>query len=443
MYYHYDDKKCLWKEAKKSFVTNLIFKKLKDYYTTQLKDADTNISMLIGKLITKTGNDMMLKQVLNNCGELFYDEEFVDRLDNNLNLISFKNGVYDLQKNEFRKRTKEDYLTVCLDYKYSEVPQKYIDEIKVLVKQICNDDETLCTFMMSWFAYCLTGETKECKFLDIVGHKASNGKSTLLKFFSTCFNIYYLELDNRTMNKDYTKRHKQMINCTKNTRLLHLEELEQKKLDVEYLKRLVDGGKIKNEVLFSVAKDIDIRCKLTFTTNHDMNFEADRGIMRRGMLVSFKNEFLEKEVFENANQKKGKYLENAELLKLFDDNKYKLAFFHLIKQQSYYNKGLVIPKNVREDWKNLVKSNDIVSDFLDQKIEITGNDEDRIHKNEFLDMYNDYTRSKTSWNSLLSNLKKYDIKYEATKRANGKRGAVVGVKMIDEDEAENPLDELF
>ena len=54
-------------------------------------------------------------------------------------------------------------------------------DILQIFKRICNDDIKMFNFMLSWFSYCITGETKEQKSLFTIGLKASNGKSTASK----------------------------------------------------------------------------------------------------------------------------------------------------------------------------------------------------------------------------------------------------------------------
>ena len=39
---------------------------------------------------------------MEECRVLFYDEKFIEKLDENYHLLSFNNGVYDLEKEEFR-----------------------------------------------------------------------------------------------------------------------------------------------------------------------------------------------------------------------------------------------------------------------------------------------------------------------------------------------------
>jgi hypothetical protein len=87
------------------------------------------------------------------------------------NLLSFSNGVYELDKGLFRKRNQNDYLTKSLAIEYKEVnDNNKINEIKEMI----NNEE-----LLKYFGYCLTGLTKHRTNILINTGQAYTGKSTL------------------------------------------------------------------------------------------------------------------------------------------------------------------------------------------------------------------------------------------------------------------------
>ena len=73
----------------------------------------------IGKIIKKLKNTGFKKSVIQECNELFHDFKFEERLDKNLNLIGFKNGIYDLCELKFRDGLPEDYISYIKEFKYA------------------------------------------------------------------------------------------------------------------------------------------------------------------------------------------------------------------------------------------------------------------------------------------------------------------------------------
>ena len=69
----------------------------------QLMERVKKISSIALKL--KVNN--FKKNVLDECVELFYKNKFEEQLDTKINLIGFENGVYDLEKHEFRDGTQK------------------------------------------------------------------------------------------------------------------------------------------------------------------------------------------------------------------------------------------------------------------------------------------------------------------------------------------------
>lgn len=77
---------------------------------------------------------------------------------------------------------------------------------------------------------------------------------------------------------------------------------------------------------------------------------------------------------------------------------------------------------------------------MDEHCEITDDDDDRIHKDEFLLMYNDVNGLKIKWDYLLNDAKRF-LTYDAQKRANNKRGAIMRVKFkVQENDLDDDLE---
>jgi P4 family phage/plasmid primase-like protien len=357
-------------------------------------------------------------------------ENFGDDKEKNTHLLNFRNGCYDLIKNEFRQRTKKDCVSIILNYDYKQSQESYINKVKDIIRSISNDDEETLGFMLNYLGYCLTGETKAKKFLILYGASASNGKTTLQEIFSRCLNVYSYKIDRETFNYKYDKFHKQLIQCQRPKRMVFLEEMNKNKLDISKLKEFVDGNDINCNIMYGTSDLVKVTSKLIIATNNSPVFDTDEGIQRRGLILECKNRFVDKNDYEKLKGKKGIYLKDEGIMNLFNDSKYILAFVNLLIPYAvkFYKEGLIVPKEINNAFKELCEENDTMKDFINSQFEITNDDSDRIGKDDFVMMYNEKFKLKLRFRQLLSDIKRLGIVYHRQKRCNGKQGCLVGIK---------------
>lgn len=388
------------------------------------------------KYYSKYTNIWYIEQLLKLIKGTFEDTDSFDLLDSSKDTVNFKNGILCLRNLTFRERCRKDYVTKCLDYDYSDtVNQEISDEIKQKILHIANDDQITYDFILSWFGYCLTGETQERKMLFMSGYSASNGKSTLGRMFMYSLPIYSTEIDNQTFNLNYTKIHKQLNGVNKPIRFIVIEELSKKNIDVNLFKKFIDGNEITNEVLYGTTEKIIIHGKLFITSNYDPSFITDNGILRRGIQVVLKNKFLDQYDYEKITQKKGIYLQDKSFEYHFKNNyQYKLEFVRLLLPyaQKYYSHGLHVPDIIKNNFYEVCENNDYMKNFIEKFFTITHSHNDRISKDDFLILYNDANNTKMQWNHLLPDIKRIGLVYDKNKRVHNSRGIICGIKYIED-----------
>jgi phage/plasmid-associated DNA primase len=86
------------------------------------KDTWKSHSKTASELVSKLKTVSYRNNLFTECMELFYDEKFEDMLDSNNNLLHFNNGVYDLDKNEFREGYPEDNISLSTSINFIEQP---------------------------------------------------------------------------------------------------------------------------------------------------------------------------------------------------------------------------------------------------------------------------------------------------------------------------------
>ena len=318
----------------------------KDDALNELKKVIKQVNTAIKNIETTTFIKNVLEQIISRSILSKEEQEKLQRLDNHLN---FRNGKLDLKTMEFCERSEADFVTEYLNYDFQlKVNKEVKNEVVEVLKKICNSDDDDYEFITNFLAYCITSETKEQKYLNVVGPSASNGKSTIIKLMEEALSIYIFKAKKDLFSEAYSKGHKYFAQ-TKNKRIVYIEELDKKKVDADLIKDVVDGNQINNEVLFATTEKIDINFKLMFLSNNLMNFDADSGIKRRLIHFEFRNKFvalqdLEK---ERVNHKIGKVfaLDNNLVSKFHNNDDYKNALTHILikKARQYFEKGLTIP----------------------------------------------------------------------------------------------------
>jgi len=124
-------------------------------------ELDTKLGALQLKLKTTKFKDDVMKE----CAELFYHERFESKLDSDINLLGFENGVYDLEQMEFRDGRPDDYVSFSTLINY--VP--YIEDHPT-VRDIMRFWESVhpCRdireYVLKTLASCLSGAIREERF---------------------------------------------------------------------------------------------------------------------------------------------------------------------------------------------------------------------------------------------------------------------------------------
>jgi phage/plasmid-associated DNA primase len=437
--YGWDQQLGLWKHLSFTKYTQKIFYYLGDLLDVAVKrceekyDADDDRLKAVIKLRKSSLQTSNIKQIAEMSLPDLEDQSFIDKIDRRTDVINFKNGIYEFKTKIFRRRAFDDLFSKCLDYNFGDADPKYTKIVKTLISRIANDKKEDYDAMLSWFGFCLTGECNK-SFLLLQGHTSNNGKSSICKFFISSFPIYGKKIDREFLFlASRSTRHKTVAELEL-FRMILIEELDRTKCDTLLLKEWCDGGFYPYKVMYGTEDKIFIQSKLNITTNKDPVFPSDNGIINRGNSAEFVNVFVNKSEYDEANGAPGIYLKDEDLENKFRENdKYKLAFLHLLLPYAckYYTDRLVLPKSYKDNFTKLCGMNDPTMDFINDHFKITKDANDRIYKDDLLNMYKAYSGlNRCTVNYLSSEIKKYGITYEKAFQINNKRGCFIGIKKI-------------
>lgn len=400
----------------------------------EMKATKDLIKKVFDKVNSRAQIDNITAFVLQDLASENLNIQF-DLCEEQLYNLHFANGVYELDNKQFRKRTKDDYITMFLDWDYKPADEEKVAELREFYRRI-QPDRAQLKYMLEWLAYCLCGSVGKQKFKMNIGYSAQNGKSTEFKIHNAVFPIYSMKLDNQTFDKGYSKRHKQIIHLIQRPiRFAYCEELRSSKLDTDFVKEFVDGSDINVEVMYDTSRTQTIQAKLNTCSNKDFNLDKDCGIQRRGTVQFYTSKFVKNVV---DDEKKHIYCRKDEYEKRFQDPEYKNAYLQLLLE--YYDIDFETPVANENAFADIMNEYDECGTILAEHFEITGDDNDRISKVEMLNLFNQYKSGSKNWDwrSLLVDLKGAGIVYSKNRRAPGSGlGCFVGIsKKLDDDEEE-------
>ena len=167
------------------------FNRIQDQLKADVNSMEDNLQQSIytqkitqcKKLVTQLKSHQYKNCVMGECREVFYDSKFYKELDKDPYLICFKNGVYDLKNNKFRKGKPDDYITkqMPIDYiEFSEDDERVLMVDDFLMKIF--PDKSLRKYFLDIVCDVFVGGNKHAKFFFWTGI-GRNGKSITQKLF--------------------------------------------------------------------------------------------------------------------------------------------------------------------------------------------------------------------------------------------------------------------
>ena len=436
-WYMFNDKTNLWIKTKQP--TYIIIKTIHKYIDNGVEELtkkrrethdddqhkkiteELKLYMKLYDQVDKTGFYAMIK---NHLQTLLLDDEFSKKLDTNLYEMAFKNGMYDLRTNTFRLGFKlEDYLTKTIPFDYEKPSQEDIDFVKnqVLFK-ICNANHEHLEYYLRVLGQAMTGNAEMEKALYfLVGVGGNNGKTLVFEALKDIMPNYVVSIDGKTFQKDYAKAHKHLQNL-KGARIAYVEELSNKEQNIELLKQLGDGKTLPCEVMYGTDEEIDIVCKLFCLANCQANLKVDGGIGNRYRQLCFNSSFEPSNTEDNFDTLQ--FVQNRELAGLLK-GKYKHTLIQLLMDYAHkysVDNKIIIPHEFQEATKDTLENNDEVKCWIEEYCEY--GEEFKCSKHELEEHLNKPFREIQSEIQRITKLK-----YQRTKKYNGKVGCFIGFRI--------------
>jgi P4 family phage/plasmid primase-like protien len=327
----------------------------------------SSLNMIYTKLKTTTFKTNVMKE----CRELFFDEEFTKKVDSNKNLIAFNNGVLDMSTMKFRDGKPEDYISFStgIDYDSDKPYYEYPEwpAVQTFINQVLPDVEVRDYFMKHLATNLMGGNTAQ-KFHIMTG-SGSNGKSMIMNLTSTALGDYACTVPISL----FTQKRKGSGNAApevirlKGRRFVTMQEPDESiALNTGLMKEITSGEKMYARDLFKSGTEFEVQAKFHLACNDKPKINTtDGGTWRRMVVINFTSKFVP------SPQAKNEYPMDEAIQFAVNSKEWATPFLsylvHVLKEGNGLPK-LSAPSKVMEYTSEYRSDNDGIAKFVYDKI---------------------------------------------------------------------------
>ena len=387
--YCWDINTLLWEQGTLETLINIIM--------YRVRPDINNIKLKVRKYLQENENEkerdkieilekklMILDQKLGNCpfctdiAKLLkvrlYDETFLEKLDNNNDILAVKKGqVIDLKTGVARKRVQTDYCSFECPIEYkpearSEIVEKFLNDITL-------NRNDLKDYLQYILGYCLTGKTNLQQLYIWYGPEGANGKTTLIEIMRKILGPYFIQAHKEVFLKVDGARAgsaSPYLAELKGKRMAVFCETEvDDKLNEAQIKALTGGDRIKARELYQKQIEFTNVAKTIICSNYKPNSHTNNAAWwRRVIMIPFNCRFVENPTLSHERLKDNNFKE-----KLFNDSEAMSAFFNwlIVGTIQTYNNNIIIPKSVSDTTSEYQNEQDIYSKFVSETLDISTN----------------------------------------------------------------------
>lgn len=288
-------------------LSNEIFNEYSDYSKRKQNELDDKdeLKEIISKFTKiskalKSTNDK--NNIMKEAREIFYDNEFYNKLDSNPYLIGCKNCIIDIKNQTYRKGRHEDYISLSTqnEYKPIEYYQKnkshIIDEVNEFMGQLFPEKE-LCDYMWEHLASTLVGVNENQTF-NIYTGSGANGKSKLVELMQKVLGDYKGTIPSAliTQKRNNIGSTSSEVHQLIGKRYAVMNEPSKgDTINEGIMKEITGGDPIQCRALFKDSVTFVPQFKLAVCTNVLYDIKSnDDGTWRRIRVCEFKSKFTDK-----------------------------------------------------------------------------------------------------------------------------------------------------
>jgi phage/plasmid-associated DNA primase len=266
--------------------------------------------------------DMEDLKKLKSLSEVKMTSSMADLLDKDPNLIGFIDGVYDLEKGEFRSFVDMEQelpdsvqnllLSKNVGFPYPKHQGDLLPDLERLFEQI-HPDKDIREYVLRSKAMALHGD-RLCRNVHFYTGEGRNGKTLESTLDEATFGDYYVDLPAGYLQRIKNSGPDPETCELRGKRMAVSSEPQDSKLQSDVIKKLSGGDRTRARDLFASGKleKFTLNVHLFILCNKRLKFDGEDGGMRdRVRLVPFNSKFVDRE--SDVDQKNHKYRSDESL----------------------------------------------------------------------------------------------------------------------------------
>ena len=236
-------------------------------------------------------------KIIKECRELFLDTEFSAKLDENVNLMGFTNGVLDLKDGVFRDGRPDDYLSMSTGYDFRPVDDNSPETAEVndyLVKVF--PDLEVREYFLDQACLLLRGGNIQKKVMIFSDSRGDNSKSICIELIQNTLGQYAIELPTTVLTQKAAQSSQATpeIMRTKGCRFAVCQEPgPTDSINMGMLKLLSGNDKLSGRELYRSQTEFRPQMKLAIICNKLPRVSTDdAATWNRLRVVPFESRFI-------------------------------------------------------------------------------------------------------------------------------------------------------
>lgn len=252
------------------------------------------------RVFTQLKKTAFKANIMKECREIFFDEEFTKKIDANKDLIAFNNGVLDMTTENFafRDGKPEDYISFSTGIDYE--PDRHHYEypawptVEQFIQKVMPDREVREYFLKHLATNILGGNTAQ-KFHILTG-SGSNGKSMIMNLMSKALGDYActVPISLFTQKRKGSGSAAPEVARLKGRRFVTMQEPDESiALNTGIMKEITSGEKMYARDLFKSGSEFEVQAKFHLACNDKPKINTtDGGTWRRLVVINFTSKFV-------------------------------------------------------------------------------------------------------------------------------------------------------